>query len=153
MTTTTRVAPTGTFQDDGFSTKIAFAADDNVTFWERTVKPPGWDGGDAIDTTTMFNSTYRTMAPRSLISGTAVTGTAAYDPKVLSEIIALLNVNGWITIHHPNTDTWDFVGFLRLFDPNENTEGEFPLASFEVIVSNTLAGVETAPVFTENSTP
>lgn len=153
MVTTARTTPAGTHLDDGFSTKIAFAADADVSFWEKTVKPLGFDGGDFIDTTTMFNATWRTKAPRSLITGTVVTGTAAYDPIVLDQIVALLNVNGWITIHHPNTDTWDFCGFLRLFDSPEHTEGEFPLSSFEIEVSNQLAGVETAPVLTENSTP
>lgn len=152
MTTTARVTPVGTHLDDGFSTKIAFAADSNVSFWERTVKPPGFEGGDAIDIVTMFNVTYRTKAPRQLIDLTDASGTAAYDPQVLDQIAALLNVNGWITAHHPNGDTWDFVGYLKTFETPEHSEGEFPLASFTIVVTNQLNGVETAPVFTDNST-
>lgn len=150
MVTTARITPVGKHLDDGFSTKIALAADPNVSFWERSVKPPGIDGGDPIDVVTMFNSVYRTSAPRSLISLTDVSGSAAYDPNVFDQIIALVNVNGWITAIHPNGDTWDFVGYLRLFDPPEHQEGEFPLASFTIVVTNRLnSGVETAPVFSD----
>jgi hypothetical protein len=152
MTTTARVTPVGVALDDGFSTKIALAADANVSFWERSVKPFGMAGGDPIDVTTMFNTTYRTKALRQLLDGTPVSGSAAYDPQVLDQIIALVNVNGWITIHHPNGDTWDFVGGLTNFDPQEHAEGELPLANFEIVPTFRLAGAETAPVFTDNST-
>ena len=152
MTTTAMVTPVGTALDDGFSTKVAFAADPDVSFWERTVKPPGFDGGDPIDIHTMFNTTYLTKAPNSLIELTDVTGVAAYDPVVLDQIVALENVNGWITAHHPNNDTWDFVGFLRLFDPPEHAKGDFPLAAFTIVVTNQLLGVETAPVYTAAAT-
>lgn len=53
---TTRSAPGGTKLGDGFSTKIAFAADADVSLWEKTVTPPGVDGGDAVDTSTMHNT-------------------------------------------------------------------------------------------------
>lgn len=153
MTTTARVTPTGVHLDDGFSTKIAFAADSNISFWEKSVKPFGLMGGDPIDVTTMFNSVYRTKALRQLKDGSTISGTAAYDPAVLDMIIALINVNGWLTIHHPNGDTWDVVGGLTVFEPPEHQEGEFPLASFEVVPTFRLStGVETAPVFTDNST-
>lgn len=149
MTTTARTTPVGTALDDGFSTKVAFAGDPDISFWEKTVKPFGLDGGDAIDLVTMFNTTYRTKAPRQLVDLTECSGTAAYDPKVLPQLIALINVNGWITLHHPNGDTWDFVGYLKAFDPPEHQEGEFPVASFTIVPTNLLAGVETAPVFTD----
>lgn len=152
MTTTARTAPVGTFLDDGFSSKIAFAADPDISFWEKTIKPFGVDGGDPIDTTTMFNTTWRTSALRQLKTGTAISGTAAFDPQVLDQLIALINVEGWFTILHPNGDTWDVVGGLKSFDPPAYSEGEFPLASFEIVPTFTLAGVETDPVFTEAAT-
>lgn len=155
MVTTARVESSGVFLDDGFSTKVALAGDPNISFWERTVKPFGFDNGDAIDIVTMFNSVYRTFAPRSLVTLTEITGTAAYDPIILDEIAALVGPtgNGWVTAHHPNGDTWDFVGYLRLFEPPEHTEGEFPLASFTITPTNRLNdGTVMAPVFTDNST-
>jgi len=152
MTTTARTTPVGTHLDDGFSTKIASASDPDISFWEKSVKPFGMDGGDPIDITTMFNTTYRTRAMRSLLDGSTISGSAAYDPQVLDQIIALINVNGWYTIHHPNGDTWDVVAGLKSFEPPEHQEGEFPIASFEIVPTFSLAGVETAPVFTDNST-
>lgn len=152
MTTTARVTPVGIHLDDGHSTKIAFAADSNLSIWEKTVKPFGFDSGEVIDVTTMFNVTVRTKVLRQLYDLTPITGTAGYDPSVLDQILALAGVNGWVTIHHPNGDTWDFVGGLQMFDPPEHTEGEFPLASYTIVPTNRLAGVETIPVFTDNST-
>lgn len=152
MTSTARTTPVGTKLNDGFSTQIAFAADPDVGFWERTVKPPGLDGGEPIDITTMFNTTYRTFAPRQLKTLTPITCTVAYDPAVFDQILALINVNGWITVHFPDTSTLDFVGFLKSFEPAENAEGNFPLATITIIPTNCLAGTETAPDFSDTGT-
>lgn len=152
MVTTPRQTPVGTFLDDGHSTKIAFSQSPTIAFWERTVKPLGFEGGDPIDTVTMFNEVFRTKAPRQLIDTTDVTGTAAYDPAILDMILAVLQINDWWTIEFPNGATWDFVGALRTFDPPEHTEGEFPLASFTITVTNQINGVETAPVYTPPAT-
>ena len=74
---TARTTPAGIMLKDGYSTKIAFAADPDVSFWEKTVKPPGIDGGDGIEQTTMHNSAYRTMRSRSLKTLTEASGKAA----------------------------------------------------------------------------
>ncbi len=148
--TTPRVAPVGVRLSDGFSTKIAFAQDDDVSFWELTVQPLGLSGGDAIEITTMHNVTYRTMAPRSLITATPITLTVAYDPFVYDQIIALLNVDGDITITFPDTDTLDFFGYLQEFTPSENEEGTMPQASITIQPTNfdPADGSEQGPVLT-----
>lgn len=153
MTTTARTSPGGTPPEDGWSSKIAFAADPDISFWEKTVKPPGVEGGDPIDTTTMFNTTYRTQSPRSLKSLTNSTARVTYDAEVIDQIIALVNVNGWITIHFPNSDTWDFPGWLKTFNPAELSEGAQPEADIEIVCSMHLIGTETALDFTESATP
>lgn len=135
-TTTARTTPAGLALTDGFSTKIAFAADPDVEFWEKTVKPPGFDGGDAIDQTTMHNTLYRVFLSRSLITLTEITLTAAYDPKVLDSIAALMNVITDITIHFPNSDTWDIYGWLRMFDPQSHEEGTQPECQITIQPSN-----------------
>lgn len=152
MTTTARSTPVGTSLDDGFSTKIALASDPDISFWEKSVKPLGLQGGDPIDITTMFNVQWRTFALRQLLQGTPVSGSAAYDPAVLDQILAIISVNGWFTIHHPNGDTWDVVGGLQTFEPQENQEGSHPVANFVFFPTMTLAGVETAPVHTNAAT-
>lgn len=134
--TTARTTPAGSHLKNGHPTLIAFAADPDVSFWEKTVQPPGLDGGDPIDQTTMHNDTYRTMAPRSLITMTEFQVVAAYDPAVIDQILALINVEGAITVHHPDGSTEDFFGFLRQFERSEHTEGEQPEATITIVPTN-----------------
>lgn len=148
--TTSRTTPPGTKLDNGFSSKIAFAADADVNFWETSVQPPGIDGGDAIDITTMFNSTYRTMAARTLIQITEHTLIVSYDPNVWAQIISLVNTEGAITVHFPNSDTLDFFGYLRVFQPQTNEPGTRPTANVTITPTNwdPSNNVEQGPVYT-----
>lgn len=148
--TTARQTPAGIKLDDGYQTKIAFAADPDVSFWEKTVKPPGLDGGSPIDTTTMHNTTWRTMAARALITLTESTVNAAYDPNVYNNILALINVEGAITVRFPDGSTLSFFGFLQKFEPNDNAEGEMPMAAVTITPTNydPVGKVEAAPVLT-----
>lgn len=135
--------------DDGYQTLVSFAANPNVLFFEKTVTPPGVDGGGEVDTTTMLNAVYRTRNPKALITMTNTTVTVAYDPAVYPEVIALVNVNTLITITFPDGDTLAFWGWLNKFQPGEHTEGEQPTAEVEIIPSNqNSTGEETAPVHT-----
>src|SRR5689334_19933032 len=89
--------PAGILLDDGFSTRITFATNTTVSLWEKSVKPPGLDGGDPIEQTTMRNLTLRTFAPRGLQTLTPMTTTAAYDPNVYNQLLALININTTVT--------------------------------------------------------
>lgn len=134
--------------DDGHSTRVSFASDPTVLFYEKTVTPPGIDGGGAIDTTTMLNTTYRTKSPKALIDVSDSSMTVAYDPECYPEILALVNVNNLITVTFPDGDTVAFYGWLDKFTPGENTEGEQPTADIEIVASNVNAsGVETGPAW------
>lgn len=148
---TARETPTGTMLVDGYSTKIAFEADPDIALWERTVTPPGIDGGDEIDTTTMHNSTWRTMAARSLKTLTNSSMTCGYDPTVYDSILDLINVETAITVHFPDGSTLDFYGFLKNFTPNEHSEGSLPEATVEIVPTNRIPGTttESAPTFTD----
>ena len=76
--------------------------------------------------------------------------TVAYDPKVYDQIIALINVEGEITVHFPDTSTLDFWGYLKSFTPGENQEGEQPEAEIEIVCTNVnSSGTETGPTFTD----
>ena len=134
--TTARIAPLGILMGDGFSTKIAFAADPNISFFERTVQPPGVDGGDAIEITTMHNTTWRSMQPRSLLTLSSSSITAYYDPSVYNEIIALINVETDITVHFPDGDTLAFFGFLQSFEPGDHEEGSPPECTIIITPTN-----------------
>lgn len=149
-TPTARLAPNGTKMDDPFPTTVCFAADPDVAFWEKSVKPPGVDGGDGIDTTTMFNEVYHTKASRVLKMLSNAGGKAAYDPAVLPMIVALINVETSITVHFPSGKTWTFYGYLKSFTPSENSfNGGQPEADFDIVVTNCdpTSRAEEAPVY------
>lgn len=155
LVTTARGTPAGTMLEDGHPTLIAFAANPTVAFWEKTVQPPGMDGGDAIDQTTMHNETYRTFASRALATMTEMTVTASYDPALYEDILDLINVEGSITIHFSDGSTVDFFGYLRVFAPQEMSEGIQPEAQVTIQPTNRdpVTQVETPPNYkTSNGT-
>ncbi|MCK9571407.1 hypothetical protein M0R72_20835 [Candidatus Pacearchaeota archaeon] len=149
--TTARTTPVGIKLDDGFSTKITPAADADVSFWEKTVQPPGDDGGDPISTTTMHNTTYRTKAARQLIDSTDCVVVGAYDPAVKTQIKSLINVETSWTITYPDGSTEDFFGFLRTAEFSALAEGEQPEGTFTITVTNwdPVNNVEQGSVITE----
>lgn len=135
--------------NDGHQTLVTFSLDSDVQLAEKEVTPPGISAGGANDITTMLNTTFRTMSPKSLISLTEASFVAAYDPAVYDEIITMAGQNQTITITFPDGATIVFFGWIDEFTPNANVEGEQPTADFTIIPSNqNLVGVETAPVFT-----
>lgn len=135
--------------DDGHGTTIDFslASSGTTIWWEKTVTPPGYDGGGENDTTTMRNSVYRTRWPKQLITLTNASFVAAYDTLFYSEILSMLNTNQYITVTFPDGSTLSFWGWINTFTPNEVVEGEQPTANVEIIPSNqNNSKVETAPV-------
>lgn len=149
LVTTVRGAPSGKKIKDGHRTTLAFALDPDVSFWEKTGKPPGVDGGDAVEQTTMHNDALQTFAPQKLKRMTEVTGKAAVDAKVIPQLIALCNVEGSITAHLPAADSVDFFGFLKSFDFDEFERGKQPEGTYTIVVTNVdpETGAETLPVY------
>ncbi len=147
-----RVAPTGVKLDDGFKTHFSFASDTDVGLWEKTVKPFGFDAGDAIVTTTMHNTRWRTKAARQLVDLTPMSGTAAYSPDQLNAILALVGVEQAITVHFSDGDAMSAYGFLKSFEPQECSEGSQPEAQFSVEFTNVdpATGAEVGPAFHNN---
>lgn len=138
--------------DDGFSTTISLA--NGTTLFEKSVTPPGLDGGGATDTSTMRNTTYRTNSPKSLITLSESSVTVAYDPSEISGLISEINSNQLLTVTFPDGSSLAFWGWLNAFTPGENVEGEQPTAEMTIIPSNqnnASPPVEVAPVFTAAS--
>lgn len=152
-TPTARQTPAGIKLDDGYQTLVTFAAVPTISFWEKTVTPPGLDGGDGIDTTTMWNSDWRTKSPRSLVTMTDFTMTAAYDPNLYNSILSLLNRETTVTVTFPDGSTLAFYGFLKSFEPDSLSEGEQPVCTITVVPTNQdpTTGAEQAPVLTSVS--
>lgn len=135
--------------NDGFSTTIAFSADTDAEVWEKTVTPPGVQGGGPIDTTDMRNTTYRTKQPKQLIDYANSTLSVSYSMTGLQNIIAMINVNQLITVTVPDGSTMAFWGYIDSFIPGDFSEGEQPVAEMTIIPTNeNSSGVETAPVIT-----
>lgn len=135
-TPTARTSPPGIPLGDGYQTLVTFGADPDVNLWEKQVTPPGLDGGDSVDTTTMINSTYRTMRARNLLSMTEAKMTAAYDPVCYTELEALINVETTVTITFPDGSTLAFYGYLQKLEASEIEEGEQPEAEVTIAVTN-----------------
>jgi hypothetical protein len=136
--------------DDGFSTTIDFSGFPTLTLvmWEKTVTPPGVDGGGPNETTTMRNTALRTNAPKKLKSMTEGSATVAYDPAIYPTLFAMINVNQLITINYPDGSSIAFWGWLNSFEPGEIVEGEQPTADLNFQCSNQdETGTETAPVY------
>ena len=137
--------------NDGFSTTFKLGASDSSTvthLYEKEVTPPGYDGGGMIDITTMHNTKYRTRSPKSLLTVTEITVTAAYSATSYTALLSDLLVNQQITVTFPDASTVVFYGWLDSFKPGANKEGEMPTAEVTIIPSNQNAGVETAPAIT-----
>lgn len=133
---TARVAPTGIKLKDGFSTTIAFSRKPNINLWEKGVPIPGVDGGEPIPQSTMLNTLWETMAPRALLKVPPISFTAAYDPAVLSDILALVNQEGSATVHAPDGTTISVYAYLQKFVPKELKIGEQPEADTTVVITN-----------------
>ena len=145
-TTTARSTPSGLHLTDGFPSKIACASDPDIAFWEVEVKPFSMDNGDKIDQTTMFNTAVMTSEPQSLVEIGDITGSAAYDPKVYDEIMAIIGSKVSWTLTFSNSDTWDVWASLSLFDPQTLVKGSQPRANFTIQVHNRdTAALEVSP--------
>ena len=148
-TPTPRVESSGIPLGDGFSTKVTFAADSNVALWEKTVQAVGYEGGDPVETTTMFNVLYRTMRARKLITLTEHKFTCAYDPLCYTELKSLINIETTVTITFGDGSTIAFFGYLRAFEPGDIEEGSQPEADVTIQPTNWDGSAEQAPVINE----
>lgn len=135
-TPTSRSTPTGIPLDDGHSTLITIGLDTDINFWEKEVTPPGAEGGEPVDTTTMHNVTWRTMRSQDLITLTPCQGVAAYDPVILTEILSVINAETTITLTFPDGSTWAFYGYLKSFTPNSMNQTTQPTAQYIIQPTN-----------------
>ena len=151
-TPTTRVDPStlGIKLDDGFSTVFTLAVNPSILFWEKTVAPPGIDGGDEIDTSTMFNSTWRTFSPRQLKTLMPFDITAAWDPGVYDQLVTIINVATTGTVTFPDGSTLAFYCFLKTAEPQTHEEGAQPEINLTIVPTNydPVNNVEAGPVLT-----
>jgi hypothetical protein len=152
-TNVTRGTPAGIPLEDGFSTKLAIAGYLTLKIQEKTVTPPGMEGGDPIPVTTMHNTTWRTFRARDLITLTPITVVAAYDPDVYSDdqVQSVINLETNMTLEFPDGSDLDFFGFVQNWMPSENSEGVQPEGTMTIVPTcyDPTNDVEAGPVLTE----
>lgn len=132
----TRVTPNGRRLGDGYQTLVTLAADTAIDLWEKSVKPPGVQGEDALDTSNQHNVRWRTKSPRRLITLTDFTFTAFYDPGVYVSILDVINVRTTVTVLFPDGSTLAFYGFLKSFEPDNLEDGTQPTATVTIVPTN-----------------
>ncbi len=134
--------------NDGFKTLIAFSLAPSIKLYEKTLTPPSLEAGGENDTTTMRNTRWRTRQPKKLITAGNMSGTAAYDPVIYTDIVSIIGVNQLITVTFSDGSTLQVWGWLDAFTPNEITEGAQPTAAYTIILSNEDATpAEIAPAY------
>jgi hypothetical protein len=149
---------TGSFKlPDGYQSLITINPYPAIAFWEKSVKPPGIDGKEAIDTTTMLNLAWRTFHSRSLKTLTEAGGKVAYDPNVIPVLFDIINVDTTFTYEWPDQGTLAFYAFLQSFEFDDLEEGKFPEATIKITPTNyyfdpsTSTYYEEGPVWTHGS--
>lgn len=138
---------------DGHATLVTFELNFNVMLWEKTVTPPGREGGGAIAVDTMRNTRYLVQHPKKLVKLSDMTITASWDPRFYTDIVTLQNILQWIIVRFPNGRDYAFHGWLDTFKPNEHRHGEMPTAEVTIIPSmmafNPLNPLPVGPDFVE----
>lgn len=146
-----RTVPTTRRLESGQGTKITFTAAPGLSVWEDDVTPPGIEGGDAIDNTNHFNTTWRTKAARKLKELLDTSFTGFYNTALYTELLAIVNVEMAITVTFPDSGTLAFYGFLKTFAQAGHNEGNTaPKGTFTIVATNIdpLTGLEAGPVYT-----
>jgi hypothetical protein len=148
-----RGTPSGRKLGDGFPTRISIALAPDAPIWEKTVTPPGWDGGEPVDTSDMLNTQFHTLAPRHLITMTTMACTAHYDPALAATMNSIINKPTTVTVHYPDGSSLAFYGYVKSFKPSSNEEGKPAEAAMEVQPTNQdpVTCSEEFPVYTPGS--
>lgn len=133
---TARQDPSGVKLGDGFKTLVTFANDSNIALWEDEINPPGWEGDEPVETTTMQNDVLRTYSPGSLARIPDATFTCLYDPGVYDAVKEIINDPTTITYRFPNQDTYALYGYLRAFVPDALSRGNRAQATVTITFTN-----------------
>ena len=134
--------------DDGFATYITFANLPSLLVYEKEVNPPGMSANGPIDTTTMRNTAWRTMAPKALKTMPQIQATVAYATSAIDDLFSQVGVNQPIIVTFPDNSTVSFWGWIEEFTPGTNVEGEQPTATLTVQPSlRNDDGDEVAPAY------
>lgn len=120
------------------------------TVYGIEITPPAWDGGDAIDITTLGNTTVKTKLAQTLKDIGECSFSAHYDPSIFAS--APINTNGHVVITIPNWGALTFQGYLRSLTPSALVVGDAAKMDGVIVVTNTvITGVGANRVITETA--
>ena len=136
------------FEPSGTTMTITPEDGDSWEIYGVEITPPAWDGGDAIDITTLGNTEFRTKMAQTLKDIGECSFSCHYDPSVFAT--APINKNGSIAITIPDWGTLTFMGYLRSLAPNALTVGDAAKMEGSIVVTNTdISGTGAGSVITE----
>lgn len=133
---TVRGVPAGIQIPDGYQSLFAFNRKPTLGFWEKQVKPPGIDGGEPIDNTTMLNTVWHVMRARKLKKRESIVLQAAFDPSAITDYINLVNVEDAGTVIFPDGTTETYWCYLQKIEFGELKIGEMPELTATIVVTN-----------------
>lgn len=138
---------------DGYQALVAMSVAPDLSFYEEAVGMPGVEGGEPINTTTQWNTLYRTMAARALQTLTPFTVTGAFHSDILIDLADVVNVEGSISVHFPDNGAITFYGYLQNFQGPQMVEGTMPVGTVTFVPTNTdpVTGTEQGPIYTANA--
>lgn len=145
---TPRVTPTGNMLENGYQSLITLAVDTNIDIWEKTATPPGYDGGEPINITTMHNQNVITKDLNALFEVTDLTIVAAYARLTYTQLLSVINVNTTVTFWFPDGGSWCAFGGVRSAIPSANERGSQPEMTVVIAITNVdpATGAEELPV-------
>lgn len=147
-TVTARSAPVGIPLKEGYRVLLGMSQDPDISVWEKTIKLPGVDMGDAIDITTQHNDEWLTMLSGALAELTEFTVVGSFDPAAYNQLIAIKGQNGAMTIHLPDGSTISFFAYVKTVEGPDAKRREQPDMTITIRPTNydSENDVESAPV-------
>jgi len=108
---------------------------------------PNFTGGEAPDTTTNSNVTFRSKGKRQFIDIEDMTLTCAFTPEDFALLPTVINTDDVLTITDVETGTYVFNVNIMTYTAGEMTEEGFPTADVVFTILTGESG-DTAPVIT-----
>lgn len=118
-----------------------------ITLDVTALTPSSFVLDDDVDTTTNSNGAFRSMEAGEFVTVGAFTATVAFDNDVYKDIIALYGVEDTGTFTSKSGGTSVYTGFVKSYEPDEQSPSDMPTATFTFSVKTGTDG-DTAPVIT-----
>jgi hypothetical protein len=136
--------PAGKLENGAVSAALTTAA---ITFKVTSLTMPNFNGGDAPDTTTNDNTTFRSKGVREFIDIEDLSLTGAFLAADYDVLPTLINSTDTLTVTDRQGSTYVFSVRVASYTPSEMTEDGFPTADLSFTVLTGVDG-DTAPVIT-----